>query len=1055
MTTMHTKHISKFRILMLVLWVIGINAFASVKTITGVVRDAYTHQPVNAARISSINDKASATTDEKGEFTIKTGVAGAMLKVSAFEYTEREIAVQGRTHVIIDLYPATFRDKGLEYIGLTGPSHRAMNTGSSWSLNQFDQSISSTPEQELQLQMNGEARSISRSSAYGMGNSTFIRGLNSVTASSQPLYVIDGVIRNTLTDNASIHEGFYGNPLSYLAMNDIESISLIKDGTSMYGSKAANGVILISTKRATQMATKIDLRISAGLTEAPRTIPVMNANQYKTYLTDILGTVGLSNDEIGQLPFLNDDPKRSTYSTYHNQTNWKDEIYQNGFSQNYSIGVEGGGDKAMYYFSLGYTQNSANVKNSDYQRYTMRLNADLQLADIVTTAINIGITSLDRNLRDDGVNPESSPAWIAQIKSPFLSPTTFTFQGEPTTEHAYVDIFNISNPSALLSSSINTVKQNSFTIGVTPKVKISSELELSNQFDYYLNKTNEDYYRPYLYSSIIEVQGVGPTYNSRSSQVYRDNTVFNNLQLRYNTVFSADQLLSVIAGNRFIYEYFESDYVKGYNSMSNSVINLRGSFRDLVTDGNNELTRSFSNYVTADYKINNKYFMNLTTSMDASSRFGSEVEGSLKMFGTSWAIFPSFSAAWLASSEDFMQNLSFINQLKLRAGFDVTGNDDILSYQSKAYFTAIRFKGVSNGMIINNLANPGIKWETTSRAYAGAEMGLFNDRIRLNLDVYKAKTRDLLVEKNLPDVAGLGWYLTNEGTLSNTGFEAGLDFRLLNLKKVQWEVNLSAGHYVNQIESLPGGEFVTTIPGGEVLTREGYAAGVFYGYSTQGVFATEEQAQQANLRMKTPLGTTTAFGAGDVHFKDVSGPENTPDGIIDEYDRQIIGDPNPDFYGSVRTQLTLGNLSLSALFTGSYGNDLFNYPRNLLESGKDFSNQSPMMLTRWTAEKQSTTQPRAVYGDPMGNSRFSDRWIEDGSYVRLKNITMAYQLPLKSGNFLSGINVWVSANNLFTWTNYLGADPEVSAGNSTLMQGVDMGLMPQSRSYYVGLKINL
>lgn len=202
-------------------------------------------------------------------------------------------------------------------------------------------------------------------------------------------------------------------------------------------------------------------------------------------------------------------------------------------------------------------------------------------------------------------------------------------------------------------------------------------------------------------------------------------------------------------------------------------------------------------------------------------------------------------------------------------------------------------------------------------------------------------------------------------------------------------------------------------------------------------------------------GNPVAFGAGDMHFEDISGPAGTPDGYIDSYDRQIIGDPNPDFYGSLHTKLTLGRISLSALFSGSYGNELFNYPRNLLESGKDFSNQTPVLTTRWMAEGQQTNQPRAVYNDPMGNARFSDRWIEDGSYLRLKNINLAYELPLKSGGFISGVTMWASAGNLVTWTNYLGADPEVSSGNSTLMQGVDTGLLPQSRSYYLGLKINL
>lgn len=1051
----HMKYKSIRWIVLMAFLIAGLNAVAAGTTVTGIVRDARTKLPISAARISSVNDKASATTNEEGKFTITINVQGGLLHVKAFEYADREIAVRGRSELIIDLYPGSFRERILYPAGLTGTEHSTFHTGNIRPVSEFDKTTSSSPEQEIQLQLGADARSLSRSSATGLGNSTFIRGMNSLNANAQPLYVVDGVIRNNLYDVASIHEGFYGNPLSFLSSSDIRSISLLKDGTSLYGSKGANGVILINTKRGTDLATKIDLRITGGITDAPRTIPVMNADQYRTYLTDILGTSGMSNQQIAQLPYLNDDPKRSTYNTYHNRTNWSDEVYRTGYSQNYSISVDGGGEKAMYYFSLGYTTNQSNVKHTDYQRYSMRLNSDLKLSDIVTTGINIGITSLDRTLLDDGANPVSSPVWIAQVKSPFLSPYTFTFQGEQTTEHAYADIFDLSNPVALLSRSINTVKQNSFTFGLLPKVRISKQLELSTQFDYYLNKTNEDYYRPYLYSSAVEKQGVGWSYNSRSSQVYRDNTLFNHLQLRYNKELSPGMLLNVVAGNRFLYEYFESDYVEGHNSMTNSSINLRGSFRNLFTDGTNELTKSISNYLTVDYKHHNKYFLNLTAALDASSRFGSEVEGGIDLLGTTWAFFPSASAAWLVSSEAFMKDLGWLNHFKLRTGIDRTGNDDIMPYQSEAYFTAIRFKSVANGMILNNLANPSIKWETTSRIYAGTDIGLANDRIHLNFDVYKAVTTDLLVRKDVPEVAGLTWYTTNEGSLSNTGFELGVDVKVLNLKAFQWEVNVSAGRYINTIESLPSGEFTTSIPGGEVLTRVGQSAGVFYGYKTKGVFAGEAEAAQANLSMLNEQGKYVAFGAGDTHFEDVSGPNGSPDGIIDAFDRQIIGNPNPDFYGSVSTKITLGNLSISALLTGSYGNDVFNYPRYLLESGKDFSNQSPVMLTRWTAEGQTTRQPRAVYGDPMGNSRFSDRWIEDASYLRLKNLTVAYQLPLKQSGFINGVNIWASANNLALWTGYLGADPEVSASNSVLMQGVDMGFAPQSRSYYLGLKINL
>jgi len=469
----------------------------------------------------------------------------------------------------------------------------------------------------------------------------------------------------------------------------------------------------------------------------------------------------------------------------------------------------------------------------------------------------------------------------------------------------------------------------------------------------------------------------------------------------------------------------------------------------LKTDGINNLTKSISTYANADYNYNNRYFLNAAVSMDASSRFGNQTSGGFSLFGNSWGVFPSVNGSWLISSEKFMKYISAVNLLKIRAGYGITGNDDIRDYQTQAYFSSLRFKNVGNGVILTNLANPQIQWETTGRVNLGMDMGLLNDRLNLSLDVYSSNTSNLLTLKQFQDVAGLEAYWSNEGKLSNKGAEFTMNAKLINLKNLHWELGLSVGHYVNKITELPNGSYTTQVYGGEVLTSVGNSAGVFYGYKTLGVFATEAQATASNLKIQNNNGSFTSFGAGDVIFEDAH-----KDGVIDAKDKQIIGNPNPKLYGTISNKFSYKKLTLSALFTYSYGNDVYNYQRSQLEAGTDFSNQSTTMLTRWVTEGQVTDQPKAVYGDPMGNARFSDRWIEDGSYIRLKTIMLSYNIPIKN-NFIEGINIWVSANNVFTFTNYLGGDPEFSTQNSVLFQGVDAGLIPLSRSYYVGLKFNL
>jgi len=1027
----------------------SIDAKTTEHSLSGLVRDAHTKLPINAAQVKTLNGDASATTNELGVFKLKVSSSTALLNVSAFDYNVREFPVQGRDSVVIELYSDVFGNYYKMIEGPEGPVDNIVTTNSIKGVTDLNHTTAVTADEALQTEFGGNVRAINRSGISGMGASLFIRGLNSVNANAQPLFVIDGVIWNNLYDVASIHKGFFSNPLDNIDVNDIESISLMKDGTSLYGSKAANGVILIKTKRATSTVTKINLNIVTGMITTPKILPVMNSAGYKTYVTNIIGTTSLTNSEISQIPFLNDNPARSTYNLYHNNTNWSDQVYQSGVSKSYSINVNGGDEKALYYLTLGYTGNSGVVKTTDFQRYNLRLNADINLFPKVSLGVNVGFSRIDRKLVDDGVDSYTSPTWLSLTKAPFISPYTFTSLGVKTSEYTYADILGIGNPGGIINYSNNTLKQNSFNITLKPVFKVTPSILISEQFDYSLNKSNEDYYRPLFFTYPIYMTGLGYSSNERESQVSRNNSVFSDTRINYVKQFNSTNHLNVFLGTRYINNYYESDYVEGHNSGSNSSVNLPGSFTYLKTDGINNLTKSISNYANADYNYNNRYFLNAAVSMDASSRFGNQTSGGFSLFGHSWGVFPSVNGSWLISSEKFMKYISAVNLLKFRAGYGITGNDDIRDYQTQAYFSSLRFKSVGNGVILTNLANPQIQWETTGRVNLGMDMGLLNDRLALSLDVYSSNTSNLLTLRQFQDVAGLEAYWSNEGKLSNKGAEITLNAKLINLKNLHWEFGLSFGHYVNKITELPNGNYTTQVYGGEVLTSVGNPAGMFYGYKTLGVFATEAQATASKLKIQNNDGTYTSFGAGDVIFEDAHN-----DGVIDAKDKQIIGNPNPILYGTISNKFSYKKLTLSALFTYSYGNDVYNYQRSQLEAGTDFSNQSTTMLTRWVTEGQVTTQPKAVYGDPMGNARFSDRWIEDGSYIRLKTLMLSYNIPIKN-NFIEGINIWVSANNVFTLTKYLGGDPEFSTQNSVLFQGVDAGLIPLSKSYYVGLKFNL
>jgi len=1038
------------------------NVKKATKVVSGLVRDAHTKQPINAAQITVFDKSNSATTDANGVFKMNITSTKGILIVSAYDYGVREISVRGKDSVVIELYSDLYSNYYKKMDVLTGRENNSTLVPSAKSVTDINESVAVSADELLQTELGGDVRAISRSGGAGIGNSLFIRGLNSLNTNAQPLFVVDGVIWNSLYDVKSIHGGFFSNPLNDIDVADIASITVMKDGTSIYGSKAANGVVLINTKRGTGMVTKISLNVLTGMSMQPKNTPVMNANQFRVYSSDMLGTTGISNNDISKFLFLQDDPTKGYYNENHNNTNWADEIYQQGMTKSYSISANGGDEKALYYFSLGYTGITGVVKASDLQKINARFNADLKLSKLFTMGLNIGFANIDRKLTDDGVNNYTSPTWLSLIKSPFYSPNHFTSTGAITAAFSQTDELGIGNPRAIIEYSNNSLKQYSFNISGIPTFHFSPNFSLSSQFDFNLNKTTEDYYSPMLFAAPQHIENYGLAENTRMNQVMRNIGVFDDTRLTYTKQLNHENNLKVIWGARYLSNYYESDYIEGHNSGSNSSTNLPGSFDAHFSRayGINNRTKSLSNYLNVDYNFDNRYFLSAATSVDGSTRFGKETKGGLSMLGSSWGVFPSVNGAWLASSESFMKNLKCINFLKFRAGYGITGNDDIADYNTLAYFTMIRFVGKANGLVLSNLENPQIQWETTKRANVGVDMGLLNERVSLSFDYFSGITQDLLTLKALPDVTGLGSYWSNEGRLSNKGYEFSANIKFINLKSFKWELGASVGHYVNEILSLPGNDYTTPVYGGEVLTSVGQSAAVFYGYKTNGVYATEAAAASATpsktivdgmdyLKIQNANGTLTKFGAGDIRFVD-----NTGDGIINADDKQIIGNPNPDFYGTINSKISFKKFTLSTLFTYSYGNDVYNYQRNQLESGLDYSNQSTIMLSRWTAEGQNTLQPKAVYGDPMGNARFSDRWIEDGSYLRLKTLSLSYTVPLKS-NFIEGFSVWISANNLLTFTKYLGSDPEFSAQNSVLFQGVDAGLVPLSKSYYIGFKFNL
>ena len=1029
------------------------------KTVTGQVVDAATKQPLVGVIVAAYdNDKYSAMTDEEGRYTLKVPdyVSSVQMRIDGYNFLQCAIA-DGMANG--QLYNEAF----------TEVYKRQTNAIQSSEANRFANTSEISVDPFIAQQLGADVRSVSRSGNIGLGNILTMAGINSLNSNAQPLVIVDDVIMDMEYNRTTLHDGYFTNMLANLNVNDIESIQVLKNGTAIYGAKGANGVLLIKTKRNKSMATKIDVTINGRFELIPRLPKMMGAEDYRLYASELLANKTLS---LSQMKFLNNDPTYFYYNQYHNNTDWTDEVYKNAFSQNYGINVQGGDDIASYNLSVGYSLANSTLKKNDYSRFNMRLNSDINIAKGFDVRFDASYSDVDRSLFDDGAPTTvlsgvmTSPSFIALAKSPFLSPYAYDNAGNPSHYLAEADDYlegmfqgrgRLANPASILEygdgKNRNSLGNRLIVFAITPKYEFNKHLTVSEHFALTLVNTNENYYLPIQGTPTFVVDGLDESAtlnNLVMSQASSLTAIQSDTRLAWKNQFGAHQV-GVMGGVRYLNSAYKLTSQSGYNTPNDKAPKMNSSLSFKDTDGANDKTSEFIWYALGNYNYAQRYYVNAGISAHASSRFGKDADG-LKMAGVVWGLFPSVEAAWVISNESWFAGIKPINYLRLNVGFDVTGNDDIDYTASRSYFVSSRMLNSSaTGIAIGNIGNTELKWESTSRLTAGIEGNFFDNRLNLRFNYFKSWTSNLLSLQQLAWTSGLEANWSNEGKLENSGFDAHAVVKVINLKDFRWEVGASVGHYKNKVTALPDNNrsFETNLYGATIQTKVDQPVGVFYGYKTNGVYSTSAEAAANGKYLVKENGDKLFFKAGDMNFVDQDG-----NGTIDEKDRTVIGDPNPDLYGNIHTTLSWKNLTLSAVFNYSLGNDIFNYQRSLLEGGTYFLNQTTAMKNRWTTEGQKTNYPRVEYKDPMGNARFSDRWIEDGSYLRLSNITLSYYLPIQS-TYLQGITIFGNVNNLFTITKYLGSDPDCGIAGGILTQGIDRGLLGKGRSFSMGVNINL
>jgi len=1018
--------------------------------IKGSVSNAATRLPLRAIRVT-YQDYSAAITDSAGAFTLRVPNENVTILLQGEGYQLKEVALKGRTFLSVSLFEDTyasyydaanlpFKSRSINRIPFAIASVQGTR---SWAHS------AETPDAYLQGKVAG-LNMIRRSGTPNVGADIFLRGISSLYTNNQPLIVVDGVIYDNSDYGGSLISNNYTNPLAYIDIKDIDNITVIKDGSSTYGTKGGNGVINITTARAKGLGTRIDVGAFGGVNFAPKNLPVLDAGQYRTYLTDLLQSSGASESQIRSLPYMNDDLSNPEYYRYHNQTAWQDQVFDNGSFQNYYIKVTGGDNIAKYALSLGYLSNSGIIKQTNLDRYHTRFNADLNLSKRLTAVANLSFTYNDRQLKDQGQAYKTNPLYAALIKSPLIGVNEMSSAGVKSPDITDTDIFNVSNPVALVNSMTGLNRNYRFQGSVGFNYVVTNAININTLFAVAVDKVRENIFVPRK-GVVDDTLENGTLIDSRlGAQTKRILSVYNDTRITYDKLFNNIHHFSARAGVRFLAPKTEQDIETGANSATDQLRSVGNGVAALRrTRGDLSKYRWLNTYLSADYSLLDKYFISFNMAVDGSSRFGDDIPNALHINGNSFAVMPSLAATWLISSEKFMADSKVFDLLKLRASYGMSGNDDIGNYTAQQYYISQNFLG-TQGLVRGSFENDQLQWESVHKANIGLDASLFNERVNITLDGYQNMTYKMIVDETLPTVAGISHALTNTGTMKTVGVEASITGRVINNASFKWDLGLNVAHYKSTVNRLPEPySIVTPYAGGYILSSLKNTPNLFYGYKTNGVYTSDAEAVTDGLGVRQSGGEVVPFKGGDMRFIDQNG-----DKLIDNRDRQVIGDPNPDFFGSLTNSITWKEFRLDAYFTFTQGNDIYNYTRRQLESQSNYSNQTTAVLNRWRNNGQVTSIPRASFGDPVGNSSFSDRWIEDGSYFRLRAATLSYNLPISS-DFLKYSVVYVTGNNLFTLTNYLGFDPEMSSTTSPIGQGVDLVLEPQYRSVQVGIRFGL
>ena len=980
-------------------------AYAQQRSVSGKIIDQ-SGAPLIGATVIETGTTNGTTTDIDGRFTLPLKGAGQSVDVASLGYLSQTIALAGKTSLDVTLQEDAIGIEAVVAVGYGTVRQKDLTTAVSIvSTDDLDTRPITSASGALQGKAAG-VQVIQPNGMPGQGMVIRVRGASSIEASNDPLYVVDGV---------PVGEGNYA--IAYLSPNDIESMQVLKDASSaaIYGSRAANGVVLITTKQGSpRKGADISFSTFVGISKVAKTFDVLNTGQYR----DLMNEIGL----IKGLP-----------ETLTDQTDWFDETYSTGVNQNYQFSVSDGDDKGSYYIGGGYTNEKGVINTTSAERYNIKASIDRKIRKWISANASVTYSRYDVKGNIFGLEAGSDATRGGVVVSAITTPTYAPIWDPQNPNQYYNDFYG-----ANINSPLENMARNDYTKDVTDRLLLTGGVTL-NLYEGLTFKSTVSMDRRWIHSSAFadpirtaygrERHGVATDERSDDMRMIYDNILTYNRTIgrhKFEVMGGTSATTSVwenLTGRR---TYFSPDY-------NNAIPNLNGGNNGGVRgQGYGKSEWAIMSYLArATYNFDGKYLFTANFRADGSSKLAPKHR---------WGYFPSFSGAWRISGEKFMQNATWIDDLKLRAGWGQTGNQAGLSEYGylqmyNTNYTNWNESGHAQDVPTlggkSNIKNESLTWETTTQTNVGIDWSMFNYRLSVTLDYYYKYTKDMLLTVPLP--SPYPSLKRNEGEMSNYGFEVSVSSRNIVRKDFNWTTDLNVSINRNKLEKLDLQQVYYYAKTADMTNDNvirmtpGHALSKFWGYISEGVDPE----------------------TGDLIYSDRNG-----DGVITPLDKTWIGDANPKFTFGMTNNFSWKGLNLNVLITGSYGNDIFNASRISTEGMYSGNNQTTAVLRRWRIPGQITDMPRATTSNY--NVRNSTRWVEDGSYLKVKNITLSYDITsprLRRAN-ISRIQPYITLQNFITWTGYSGYDPEVSMSESATQMGIDWGTYPNVRTVVVGLNVN-